>query len=111
MPDGVEAVAAAVAILAGSILGSWRDPVPWVVLVSCVAFGALRWRPHAPLIAATLAAALTVVAALPWWQEFGMADQWMKRGAWIFFIYLVIAFASWGVGRLFARKQPVVGAG
>jgi hypothetical protein len=106
MPDVVEAVAAAVAILAGTLWGSRYDPVTWVLLVSCVAFGALRWRPYAPLIAATLAASFTVFAIYPRWQELGIADQWVKRGMWTFFVELVIAFAGWGLGRLFAREQP-----
>ena len=41
---------------------------------------------YAPLIAAALAAAFTVVAVLRWWRELGIADQWMQRGAWILFV-------------------------
>ena len=84
IPDNLNPIAAFIAVLLGGLWGHRYDPVTWLLLVFCIAFGALRWRPYAPLIATALAASFNVYAVFSWWTELGIADQWKVRSIWIF---------------------------
>ena len=75
IPDNVDRTTAFLTILAGSIWGYRRDPVTWLLLISCIAFGALRWRPYAPLIAAAPAASFTIYSVFSWWTKLGIAAR------------------------------------
>jgi hypothetical protein len=93
--DDANPVAALLFILGGTIWGQRYDPSTWILLVFCVVFGALRWRPFAPLIVAGLAASINIY------------EIWMTRSIRILLALLVLAVASWGAARLIANTMMV----
>jgi hypothetical protein len=105
IPDNVDRTTAASYNTCRQHLGLSGDPVTWLLLISCIAFWALRWRPYAPLIAA-LAASFTIYSVFSWWTKLGIADQWITRGLWIFLVDLVIAYVAYGAARLIGAAFP-----
>jgi len=97
----------AVASFLGTVVGTLRDPMVWGMVAICAVMGLKRaWMLWVPVVAA-IATGLTVSTIFSWWQERGIADQWLARTFHIFVVQMFIAIFAYGAGLLLAMTLDV----